>query len=252
MTIIATGVAANTDPLSLLEIVTAFCERTALPVPTQVMFSPDAHIRQVRALLEEEGKILSSRGTWELLTQEVSHTTLAAEDQGAIADLCPNGFRYIKNQTIWDRTDRLPVFGPMNANEWQAIKAVISTGPRYRFRIRGGKLLVNPTPPAGHLWYWEYVSKNWILDGDSGDGKRYFSKDTDIIGLPEELVLMGLRWRWKKEKGLEYAEDFRDYEFMVKDALGRDGAKPVLDMGQDPLRELKPGIFVPSGSWNVP
>lgn len=39
---------------------------------------------------------------------------------------------------------------------------------------------------------------------------------------------------------------------MVKDALGRDGAKPVLDMGQDPLRELKPGIFVPSGSWNVP
>lgn len=251
MSIVATGVAADRDPLSLLDLVTAFCERTSLPVPTQVMYSPDASVTQIRALLEEEGKALSSRGEWELLTYEVAHTTLAQEDQGAMRDLCPNGFRYIKNHTIWDRTDRLPVFGPMNPSDWQAIKAVVSTGPRYRYRIRGGKLLVNPTPPGDHLWYWEYVSKHWILDGDTGDGKWFFTKDTDISGLPEDLVLMGLRWRWKKEKGLEYAEDFRDYELMVKDALSRDGSKPVLDMGRDPLRELKPGIFVPAGNWAV-
>ncbi len=246
------GVAANTDPLSLLEIVTAFCERTALPIPVAVMYSPDAQVAQIRALLEEEGKVLSSRGAWEVLTYETTLTTAAVEDQGDITDLCPNGFRYIKNQTIWDRTDRLPVFGPLSATDWQALKAVVSVGPRYRFRIRGRRLLVNPVPPANHTWYWEYVSKHWILDGDDDTGRCFFSKDTDKIALPEDLVLMGLRWRWKKEKGLEYAEDFRDYEIMVKDAIGRDGAKPILDLGQDPARGLQPGIFVPSGNWQVP
>lgn len=252
MTIIATGVAASTDPFSLLDLVTLFCETTALPIPTVVMGTSDRQIRQIRALIEEEGRALSSRGGWQWLTFEASFTTTATEDQGDLRDIATNGFLYIKNQTMWDRSTRLPIFGPLSASEWQSIKAVVSTGPRYRYRIRGNKLLVNPTPPAGSSWYFEYVSKHWILDGDSGDGKRLFTKDTDLVCLPEELVLLGVRWRWKKEKGLEYAEDFREYEMQVKDALTRDGSKPVLNMGRDPLRELKPGIFVPSGNWEVP
>ena len=67
--------------------------------------------------------------------------------------------------------------------------------------------------------------------------------------LPETLLLMGLRWRWKKEKGVDYAEDFRTYESQVKDALGRDGGKPILNMGMDCNRGARPGIFVPQGSW---
>lgn len=251
MTIIATGVAASTDPFSLLDLITAFCEKSGLPVPTTVIGTADRQIKQIRALLEEEGRVFAQRYGWQWLTFEASHTTIAAEDQGDIRDIATNGFLFIKNQTIWDRTDRLPVYGPMNAQEWQAIKAVVQTGPRYRYRIRGNKLLVNPTPTAGHDWRFEYVSKHWILDGDSGDGKRLFTKDTDTVCLPEDIMIMGLQWRWKKEKGLEYAEDFRDYEMQVRDALNRDGSKPVLNMGCDPLRELTPGVFVPSGNWEV-
>lgn len=69
--------------------------------------------------------------------------------------------------------------------------------------------------------------------------------------LPEELLLMGLRWRWKKEEGLEYAEDFRSYEMQVKDALSRDGAKRTLNMG-DNLRGNGPNVFIPAGTWALP
>lgn len=111
-------------------------------------------------------------------------------------------------------------------------------------------MLVNPVPPVGESWFFEYVTANWILAADGVTYKQYFTADTDTILLPETLVLMGLRWRWKKEKGFDYSEDFNTYEMQVKDALGRDGGKPVLSM-DDTGRGPKPGIWVPDGSWNV-
>jgi hypothetical protein len=235
---------------TLLEIVTDLCGRQNIPVPTTVYGTSDPQVRQIMRLLEEEGNDLAQRGEWESLTKEASHTTLALEDQGAIATIANSGFRNVKNNTIWDRTDRLPVLGPMSSSEWQAMKAVFTDGPRYRFRIRGGKLLVNPTPTAGHSWYFEYVSKLWMTDTGGTIYKRRFTADTDIILLPEDLTLQGLRWRWKKEKGMDYAEDFRTYETQVKSALGKDGGKPILSM-DDSDRFPVPGVWVSPGSWSL-
>lgn len=238
--------------MSLLTVVQHFCQRTGLPSPSTVQGSTDSQIIQVRALLEEEGNDLAVRGDWQAITIEASHTTVATESQGAISTIASNGFRYIKNQTIWDRTDRLPVLGPVSGPQWQALKGIVVNGPRYRFRIIGGNLLVNPVPPASHDWRFEYLSANWILGADGTTYKQYFTLDTDTILLPESLVLMGLRWRWKKESGLDYAEDMRTYEMQVKDALGRDGGKPILQMDESGWNGPKPGIWVPSGSWDLP
>lgn len=238
--------------MSLLSVVISFCERTNLPAPTSVIGTTDEKILQVKALLEEEGIDLAKRGAWQALTFEAPVTTLALEDQGAMTALATNGFNYIKNDTIWDRSSRLPIVGPMDSQDWQMLKAVVTTGPRYQFRIRGGKLLINPVPTAGLLWFFEYVTNNWILGANGTTYKQYFTLDTDTILLPEDLTLTGLRWRWKKEKGMEYAEDFRTYEMQVKDAVGRDGGKRLLRMDY-PLRQWPgPGIFIPSGSWKIP
>lgn len=237
--------------MTILSTVQAFCERTNLDVPTTVLGTTDTQVRQIRALLEEVGNDMASRGSWQGITFEASHTTLAQEDQGAISTIASNGFRYLKNGTIWDRTTRLPVCGPLDAQEWQALKAWVVTGPRYRYRIRGGKLLVNPSPPASESWYFEYVSQNWILGADGTTYKQYFTLDTDTILLPETVLLMGLRWTWKKEKGLDYAEDMRTYEIQLKDSLGRDGSKKTLHMDDEAWRGPVPGTFVSPGSWNV-
>jgi hypothetical protein len=233
--------------MSLLTVIQSFCERTQLPVPATVIGTNDAQVKQVRALLEEEGEALSRRGDWEGLTFEATHTTLALEDQGAITSIATNGYRYIKDETMWDRTDKLPV-PQMHSTKWQRFKAVVSAAPRYNYRIRGGKLLMTPTPTAGHTLAFEYVSKNWILGVDGTTYKSAFTLDTDTFLIPEELFKLGLRWRWKKEHGLEYAEDFRDYEMQVADALGRDGGKSViyLDGG---FPQTRPGVIVPEYNW---
>ena len=238
--------------MTMLSVVQNFCRRTNIPVPTTVYGTTDSQVQQVMSLLEEIGNDMASRGSWEGLTFEAAHTTLAAEDQGAINSIATNGFRYLKNDTIWDRSTRLPVCGPLDAKQWQALKAWVVNGPLYQYRIRGGKLLVNPAPPASESWYFEYVSQNWILGADGTTYKQYFTLDTDTILLPETVVLMGLRAWWKKEKGLDYAEDMRMYETQLKDSLGRDGSKTTISMDLKSRRGPTPGIFVSPGSWNVP
>lgn len=236
--------------LTLLQTVTSFCERKNLAVPATVIGSTDPQVVQIRALLEKEGIDLSGRGAWEGITFEATHTSIANADQGAMTTIAGAGFKYIKNQTIWDRTDKLPIIGPLSSSEWQAVKALVTSGPRYRFRIRGGKLLIDPVPAAGHSWAFEYVSKYWITaTGGSAATKMLFTVDTDEVSLPNDLAILGLEWRWKAEHGFSYAEDFRSYEIALKDALGRDGAKPALNMSDGGWRGPRPGIFVPSGNW---
>lgn len=234
--------------MSLLSVIQYVCGRTNVPVPASVLGTTDPQVLQMLRLLEEEGNDLAQRGPWQALTCEATHTTTATIDQGAFTSIATNGFRYIKNGTFWDRTDTLPVLGPVSDQDWQRFQAIPISGPRYRYRIRGGRLLVNPTPAASHTWAFEYLSKNWILSADGLTYKQYFTLDTDTILLPEELVLQGLRWRWKKEKGLEYAEDFRTYELQVLDQLGRDGGKTRLRMDSEE-RSARPGVIVPEGSW---
>lgn len=238
-------------PMTLLQVVTQFCERKNLSVPSTVIGSSDKQVKQIRALLEKEGIELRKRGAWEGVTFEATHTSTAAEDQGAMTTIAGAGFDYIKNQTIWDRTDNLPIIGPMSAQDWQMLKGMDNTNPRYQFRIRAGKLLINPTPSAGKSWAFEYVSKYWIAaTAGTAPTKRLFTADTDEVWLPEEIVSLGLEWRWEASKGLDYAENFRSYEIMVKDALGRDGGKPILSMS-DEGRSIKPGVFVSPGSWSI-
>lgn len=235
---------------TLLSIVQDFCGRTNISVPLSALGSTDPQVIQVVKLLEEEGVDLAQRADWEVLTDEGTFTSVAAEAQGNIFTIASDGYRSIKNETFWDRSSSLPVLGPLSSKEWQTLKAVANTGPRYYYRLRGDQLLMNPAPAAGLGFYFEYITKNWITSADGTTKKARFTLDTDLVRLDYDLVTMGLRWRWKKEKGFDYAEDFRTYEEQVTAAIGRDGGKPTLQMGGNNYRP-RPGIFVPIGSWNV-
>ena len=238
--------------MSMLSLVQEFCARTNITVPVAVMGNTDTQVMQIKSLLNEVGNDMAVRGSWEGLTFEADFSTVALEDQGPMTTLAPNNFRNLKNKTIWDRTSVLPVCGPRDAADWQAMKANLVQGPLYTYRIRGGHMLVNPAPPAGNEWFFEYVSYNWILGADGTSYRQYFLLDTDTVLVPESVLLMGLRWTWKKEKGLEYAEDMRTYESQLKDSFGRDGSKSNLHMDNRPTRAPTPGIFVTPMSWPLP
>jgi hypothetical protein len=183
------------------------------------------------------------------LVTEATWTSIAVESQGPIVNLAA-GFRYILNKTIWDRTQQLPIYGPLSPIEWQGVKSMVVSGPQYQWRLRGGFLLINPVMPAGHSMAFEYVSNNWEVDV-GGVSHAAFTADTSTLRLPDDVMLAGLRYKWKLEKGLDYTEDFALYERMINDSLFRSGGAKDIHM-DDEAQGPSPGVYVPWGNWLQP
>lgn len=237
--------------MDLLTLVQAFTDRTGLPKPTYVAGNPDHTTRQLLALLGEVLEDLVTRFEWQALTQEATFTTVNGADQGAISTLAPNGFKYILNDTVFNRTQQRKLFGPAKAAEWQAAKAAGMSGTMYTYRLMRGKLFFVPDGVAGDTCAFEYASTYAVLAVDGITYKAYPTHDKDEFLLDHTLVMAGLRWKWKYEKGLDYAEDFRRYEELANNGKSRDATMPALSMNAGDDRSASPAILVPNGSWNL-
>lgn len=229
---------------TLLSVVQKFCRRRGMPYPTGVYGSGDDTFLRLMGILEEGCEALADRYPWQGLRRQASWTSTATESQGALSTLAPDGFKMIINDTFWDRTQTLPVKGPLSPQKWQAQKAIGISGGFYYYRIFEDALNMLPTPAAGHTLAFEYWSTRWGRE-TGGSYVDAFTADDNTILLPESMVLADLTWRWKKDIGLEFAQDFMNAEALIVNAIGRDGGKPVLDMSQSGDGSPTPAIILP-------
>lgn len=230
-----------------LSIIQDVCQRINLPNPTTAAQSSDPQIQQVVALSTKEGEWQLSEYDPQACMLEGTFTTVAAEMQVTNISATFPGLKAIVNDTMWNRDLRRPVFGPMTAARWEQLKAMVMQGPWNQFQIRGNAILFIPVPTANQNIWFQYKSVNWA-QSSTGTPQSRFMADADILLLDESTFKLGVEWRWKKAKGLDYAQDFVDYEAALAITKARDGTKDVINMG-DVKYDIYPGILVPSGSW---
>lgn len=85
--------------------------------------------------------------------------------------------------------------------------------------ILGGKLEFYPAPSSGASF--PYISNAYAQDED-GAPKSEFTADNDTFVLPDRLLTLGLVWRWKAQKGLEYSEDLATFQTALDQEATRD------------------------------
>ena len=212
--------------MNLLQIAQEFCLRTGLPKPLAIATSKDAQNLQYMGLLNEILDNLAERKTWTALQIEAIFTTVASEDQGSLTTLAPQGFQHFLNNTMYDRTLNRPIIGPVSPEEWQGAKALANAFSQTSFRMQGNHLYLTPAPTAGRLIAFEYKGDLPVVDNSAlpvTSGKAYFSRDDDTCLYPDKLLILGLRWNWKREKGLRNAEEFRAFELAIANFAGNDG-----------------------------
>lgn len=234
-----------------LQIVQTVAKRIGISTPNTAASATDVQVQQLLSLLNEGGEDLAARYAWEALVNEATFTTVATESQGELqGDIIAtaSGFQYIVNDTMWDRTQNVPVYGPNSSQQWQYLKSSNVSGPYSTYRIRGGLLLMTPAPAAGRTVAFEWVTNHWVTNADGDVTRVGFEADDDVPLLSDRLLQSDLVWRWKASKGLAYQEDFNKHERNVMDAMARDGSKPQISMGGK-----KPGfdpiVIAPSGNW---
>ncbi len=233
--------------MSLLTIIQDAASRAGVDSPTSVIGSSDNQVLRLLAFARQEGKSLVERHAWQILLKEVTFTATATETQSAVL---PSDFDRFTDDTFYNRTRKRPVWGPMDASDWAFSKSVVSTVIREVFRQRGSStdLLLQPIPTAGDTYAFEYVSNKWCQN-ESNVAQAQWENDSDTALLDEELMTLGVLWRFKAGQGFDYSEEFRNYELMFAQRSGRDGGKRTLNVGA--RYGLRWGVYVPEGGWNL-
>lgn len=241
--------------MNALQIIQQACGELGITVPNAAASSSDAQVVQLFHLLNAAGRSLARRYDWQALITEKDWLSVAGEDQGSLAEIIggtaekkTDAAAKILNETLWNRSTRLPICGPKSPQGWQAAQAVNVGGPYHRYRLRGGRLLITPALPAGQTLAMEYVSSRWAISEDRTELQDAFLRDDDCPRISDALLVLELKWRWLKAKGFDYAEEFGEAEAAIVDAMAKDGTKAVMRL-DGCATEKKPGIFVSPGSW---
>lgn len=232
---------------SLLTTVQDFCAENALPVPTAVMGVTLSDVVQYRAIMKRLVAELSQY-SWTQQQIRKTFTTVATQDQGALTTLIGPDYRGIVQSSVWDETLRRPLIGPVTPASWEAQQAIPVTGPVLQYRIEGNHFKILPTPPAGHVIGLIYYSSYGVTDS-AGVAKASFTDDTDLILFPDVVVAKGLDYMWKKKKGEDWIDLYNEFLSLISKNVVKDTA-PVLYMDKA-VQNIRPGIWVPAGSWGV-
>ncbi len=172
---------------------------------------------------------LAGEHDWSFLRREHTFTTIASATQ---TSGLPGDFLRFVPETMYNRTSRTRVSGPLTADEWQASQAVVSTYVYDQFMIRGTAFLMTPTPPADETIAYEYITNAIGTDAAGTTARTAFTADDDEAYFDDELLILGTVWRYRKSEGLDYSEEFAEYERLKYDRIKLDGGRRILDMAE--------------------
>lgn len=182
---------------------------------------------QIPSVLPQVGWVISNSGgsnatdfTYPTyVTQVVSNMQITvsntAENSNSSANMAigeesyalPQDYDHMIVQTQWDRGFRWQLLGPLNPQEWQVLKSGISpTGPRRRFRLIDNMFYIDPIPYDNNELVFEYYSYNWC-QSNQGIGQNLWQADTDTYLLDDDTFILGLIWRYRMAKGLDYSDE---------------------------------------------
>lgn len=152
-------------------------------------------------------------------------------------------------QTEWDRTNRWPLLGPKSPQEWQSFKSgIVYAGPRERFRILQNSIAINPPPPNGLMFAFEYISTGWVISAAGVRQNKYLA-DTDTSIFPDSLLITGLKSLWKVAKGLDGSFDLGEFRVLLETIKSQDRSAPKLSLSPYGGTVLLTGWNIPDGNW---
>lgn len=233
----------TTGKQTLLAMVQQVAAEIGLTQPGFLVSNSDNSAVQFLALANRMGEEIAAQagtwGGWPQLRAEYTVTTMPSIDSYNF----PADVQYLIPGTGWSRSFRWQLLGPLEAQEWQVLKSGISpAGPRTRYRLMGGKIYFDPVPSSAQSIVFEYYSNAWA-QSSAGTPQTLFQADTDTFILPDNLMVLGLKWRMLRAKGLDYGQENADYEAALQRALSRAGSARSL-----PLNAQGRGIGLLSAS----
>lgn len=230
---------------TLLQMCQHVANASGIAKPNSIIGNSAETARQMLAAAQDQGESMAraSPTGWVDLIRENTFTTVASQAGYTL----PSDYKYLIDDTLWDRNNYWEMRGPLNPRQWQIYKSSVlgdTATTRRRWRIanldgNGKKFYIDPTPPdSGETLVYEYMSTGWCQKSD-GTPQSEWLQDTDTIVLDEFIYRLGLKWRILNRLGLDYLEEKLEYEDELANEIGRDTGGDELSLtGPAPISLL--------------
>jgi len=217
---------------TLLEVVNSVAQSVGHPKTTDVSSSQDESILRIAYYANIAGTELSYAANWQWLTK-VSEIQIVADfpAQTEKAFDLPTDFHAFIDDTQWNRSTQLPAIGPINSQDWQWLivrKTMITT--RMMWRIRNKKLWIKSPPVNSQPFSFEYLSKNWAVDGNTETPQDLMSKNIDYHLYPWQLMVLYTRAKWFENEGYDSSGAYEDFKRAFMYETGVDKAATALTL----------------------
>ena len=235
--------------MTLLSICQNVADEIGATRPTAVYGSTDQTAKRLFQACKKECEFLVRRYAWSALRREATIATVAAQADYALE----SDFHRMQGETMWDATEYWPMRGSVTPQQWQMIKRSTIARPvnRRRFRLmwdvttKTRRIFIDPTPSSVATLYYEYVSNQFCQATGGGVLRSAWAADTDVAVLDENLIELGVKYRYLQARGLPYADQEMDYRKALIRAIENDRPAMNVDMGAQPsaLFQLPEGNF---------
>jgi hypothetical protein len=150
----------------------------------------------------------------------------------------PSDFETVTDRTQWDKTKHWEMLGPEDAQQWQWLKSgYISTGPRMRWRILGGKFQIWPPMTTQEYLGFEYRSKGWAKSA-TGTVKNSFTNDDDTTLFDDRIMVLYTKLKYFQIKSFDTTALTQDYQRYLSIAKANDKGASNLSFAPYPTKVL--------------
>lgn len=184
--------------MSLLTICQGLALNVGMASPTVVATSPDRQWAEGKQFANEAGLELNRRVDW---GHQFAETTLTGDGTNKVFSL-PSAFaRVSAGIPVLSGT---AIVRPLSRQEWNGLVPVVGT-PRY-FLLQGNTMTLWPYLANAATVLVKYQSNAWCSAGTA------FVADGDTSFIDEDLLLKCLIVRWRRQKGMDFADQEAEYE----------------------------------------
>lgn len=232
--------------LTLLGLVQRAARRMPLTTVPSSVVGGSATALQFLEIAQEVGDELRAMHEWNRLQSDWTLTIGATDPH---LEPFPDALDRLRDKAKFWRSDStyVPLVGPLSPAQWQLeVQRGASTYPGFWRRYSTGAQFLGI--PTGTSVTTQYVSKNWIVSATNSVPISDFAADGDTCIFSDALMILGIRAKWKQSKGLEYGQDYEDYQLkQLQDVTADTSIETIYTSQPDayPGKTSWPGTITP-------
>lgn len=200
--------------------------------PTVFFSSTNALEGDLTELVNAVASDIAKSHDWRVLTKLC---TLTGDGVREGFDLPDDYARMLKGSRLQSST--APLFGyqpVVDPDEWLSLQMPFGIESIGRWIKLGGQIHILPKPALGQEVKFFYQS-NQLAKSENGALKERFDRDNDSFRLHEELLTLGLVWRYRQQKRIDYTDDQALFEKRFNELAGADKGARVFAEGRNSI-----------------